>query len=334
MQVASVRGSPVRAGDLMPEVERAFRREALPQPLELHELRHPQVPPELDGLTVLHLTDLHVTRARPHPDFVSQLVDAVSAIEVDLVCLTGDYMTHKGDEEAALAALRRISAAWRTRFGAFGVFGNHDSAELETMCQGPRGIANVTWLRNQVARVRAFAAAPDGASASAPGPGSSTALGAGVEFDLIGCSYPEDILAALLDMNSDQPQRSPASWGGVRLPSPPRRFALTLVHYPSEAWPLGECGLPLALCGHTHGGQIRLSRHRAPHTSTDLPGSVASGLFRVRDSLVACSRGVGDTLLNLRINCPPQAPVYVLRRGELPPLRGENYLKLSVVEAW
>jgi predicted MPP superfamily phosphohydrolase len=252
----------------------SYRRPDPPAPLEIHEIRLAALPPELDGFTVLHLTDIHVTRGRPRPEGIRRLLAALKATPVDLVALTGDYMTTRGDEETAAQTLAEIAGAWRSRLGAFGVFGNHDTIAMEELALK---IPGVRWLRNEWADLEI------------PGAGSVRVLGA---------SYPEDLFGVALS----------ASEAGS-LPS----FTMTLAHYPTEIYPASVLGLPLVLAGHTHGGQLRLSARHAPHTSTDLMGGVASGLLRLRETTCVVSRGIGQALIEARWNCPAQAPLLVLR---------------------
>lgn len=129
---------------------------------------------------------------------------------------------------------------------------------------------------------------------------------------VLATTYPEDALAALS-------ARAPE---GV--------FTIALIHYPTEAITLSALGVPLALAGHTHGGQVRLSPEYAPHTSCDLPHDQAAGLLRFGATRVAISRGLGQSVAELRINCPPQAPVYVLSRGpdDAPPADPTGLTKL------
>ncbi len=119
---------------------------------------------------------------------------------------------------------------------------------------------------------------------------------------LLGLSWPEDPIA------------------GVLAPNPsPDAFTIALCHMPTPAIPLAEFGIPLILCGHTHGGQIRLSPGRIPHRSGDVASEGASGAARIGDSLCCVSRGVGEAVASkLRFNCPRQVACYTLRRAPLP----------------
>ncbi len=290
--------------DATPKGAPSDRRSQKPDPVERHDLTHPDLPPGLDGLTLVHITDTH---ARDHAQgllgavfpfkrggALRRLPGVLAKIDADLVLLTGDYMDHPGDEKVALASLRDQARAWRARFGAFGVFGNHDTAPFQKMAR--EGVPGVTWLENRA----------------------TTALIRGERVRILGASEPEDMLGAGLDAGLDGDQ-TPAS------------FTIALAHFPTQVYPAAHLGAHLVLAGHTHGGQVRLKEDHALHTSCDLPGDLASGVLRLGNTLCAIGRGLGETVIDLRLNCPPQLGVYTLRRGPFPgPETAERLTRLVV----
>ena len=95
------------------------------------EIRHntltlPRLPAAFDGLTLLHLSDLHLD---VHPGFPAALATRLRGLDYDLCVLTGDYrfLTH-GPIEAALDGLRHVCEAIHTPL--YGVLGNHDSIRM------------------------------------------------------------------------------------------------------------------------------------------------------------------------------------------------------------
>lgn len=284
-------GSPLSPTRRVPH-----RHPGPPAPVEAFTISHPDLPAGLDGLTILHLTDLHVRRRRgPGPGAAwGRLMQGVEQVRADLVVYTGDYMDDPGHEAAALDAmgqLARAAQAWKPRFGQWGVFGNHDTPEFRTAAAH---VPHIRWLDNELSEP---IAGPDG-------------------LRVLGLSWPEDALGALLDA-----------------PAPGRdTFVLTLAHYPSVLVTLAAMRLPLMLCGHTHGGQVRLHKSLIPHTSSDLPPTMGCGVLRLGGTLACVSRGAGEGYMDgLRINCPAQAPLYTLRRGPLP---GEGGAEVRVVMRW
>ena len=63
----------------------------------------------------------------------------------------------------------------------------------------------------------------------------------------------------------------------------------------------------LILCGHTHGGQVRLPLIKPFHLPRH-SGQFISGLYRVGQKRVPLyvSRGIGTSILPVRFFCPPE----------------------------
>ncbi len=85
-------------------------------------LRLPRLPAAWDGLTVLHLSDLHLS-GTPDRAFYEYVADACRAWEPDLVALTGDFIDTGWHHRWVIPVLGRL----RWRLAAFAVLGNHDA---------------------------------------------------------------------------------------------------------------------------------------------------------------------------------------------------------------
>jgi predicted MPP superfamily phosphohydrolase len=84
-------------------------------------LRLPRLPAAWDGLSILHLSDLHLC-GTPDRHFYRVVMEHCAAWEPDLVCVTGDIADsfhHQGWIVPALGWLR-----WKV--AAFAILGNHD----------------------------------------------------------------------------------------------------------------------------------------------------------------------------------------------------------------
>ena len=68
----------------------------------------------------------------------------------------------------------------------------------------------------------------------------------------------------------------------------------------------------LILTGHTHGGQIRIPFIGPIQTMTSIGKKYAAGLHRFGGSMVYVSRGVGTSVLPIRLFCPPEITVFNL----------------------
>lgn len=110
----------------------------------------PGLDPAHEGLRIAQLSDLHVGPFTPD----GRIIHAVRTLEregVDLVVLTGDYVTRKGDP------LERVQELLTgIRIPAFAVLGNHDHWTAPAYLRQGLERANITVLQNThtVTRVR------------------------------------------------------------------------------------------------------------------------------------------------------------------------------------
>jgi predicted MPP superfamily phosphohydrolase len=245
---------------------------------------------------------------------IRRLAATLAQAPVDLIALTGDYADKPKDAAAAVATLEFLASHWRSRLGAVGIMGNHDSWEFR---RAARRIPSIHWLTHENPRVQPLTDAP---------------------FWIWGFDEPEDLFGTVLaqrtrDLNSLGTLANPLPKPDATLPESGvgAGFHIALTHYPSEIYPAAELGFAVVLAGHTHGGQWRVSPRFAAHTSSDLPSDMAAGILRLRSTLALVSRGIGGSVVDLRVNCPAQAPVYELRRGELAEPRQSG---LRSIERW
>lgn len=82
----------------------------------------PRLPVELDGLRVAHLSDFHLGVPSPGGRSVERGVDWAAARGPDLVCITGDLLTHPRGERRLRELVARLPQP------TFVVLGNHDYA--------------------------------------------------------------------------------------------------------------------------------------------------------------------------------------------------------------
>jgi predicted MPP superfamily phosphohydrolase len=88
----------------------------------------PGLDPRLDGLSILHITDLHLGVL----DGIEEAVTAaVTGVEADLCVLTGDYAPRYGQRTERVAkGVQRILAGATAKHGVYATLGNYDSANL------------------------------------------------------------------------------------------------------------------------------------------------------------------------------------------------------------
>lgn len=242
------------------------------------EIGVPGLPPELDGLTILHLSDFHAGTPSLNVRAMRKAVEFGARVEPDLVALTGDILSGPRAREAVVRAMEGLHPP----LGIFAVLGNHDVGDThDPFSRGvvidDWGSAPMTVLRDSSAVVRWR--------------GCEIELG-GVDPRLYadGVNLPAEKLFS----------RS----GALRV---------LLSHFPEvpEQMPPGTCSL--ALCGHLHGGQICLP---GPHGKVRLSHRryrFNEGVFEEPDATVVVSRGLGTTLVPFRLFARPEVSLLRLR---------------------
>lgn len=92
--------------------------------------------------------------------------------------------------------------------------------------------------------------------------------------------------------------------------------AILLSHTPEAYRHAAHAGFDLMLCGHTHGGQICLPGGMPVITDADCPRQFARGLWRYNGLLGYTSTGAGVSIVDVRINCPPEITLHRLRSSQ------------------
>jgi len=101
-------------------------RVALSEPfmlaVERQEIYLRRLPAKLDGLRVVHLSDLHYGPL-VNPQHLKRAVTVANDLRADLIALTGDYISQ---DRIYAAPCAEVVGNLRARHGVFAVLGNHD----------------------------------------------------------------------------------------------------------------------------------------------------------------------------------------------------------------
>lgn len=91
--------------------------------------------------------------------------------------------------------------------------------------------------------------------------------------------------------------------------APANAFTIFLYHYPVGLRAAVKHKIDLFCGGHTHGGQIRLPFYGAILTNSELGKAFEYGQYKVEDTSVFISRGVGMIGIPVRFLAPPEVAV-------------------------
>ncbi len=96
---------------------------------------------------------------------------------------------------------------------------------------------------------------------------------------------------------------------------PDEAVKLLLCHTPEVFRQAAHAGFDLFLCGHTHGGQICLPGGIPVTLDSNCPRFVGRGRWRHHAMQGYTSVGAGTSVVNVRLNCPPEVTLHTLSRG-------------------
>ena len=204
---------------------------------------------------------------------VAAWVDATLAAAPDLVVLGGDLVdVHAPDDVSPLIAeLRRLEAP----LGVYSVLGNHEGARFG---RGDALDAFISDLHEA---------------------GITTLVNRGV-------TVRDDLYLAGIDAAGGGFGRIRRALGD----RPPGTASVVAAHKPNVL-PLMPADVDLTLCGHTHGGQIRLPGIGPLLFDSRLSRDYSSGWYR-SPSLGYVSRGLGVGYVPMRIACPAELTLATL----------------------
>jgi predicted MPP superfamily phosphohydrolase len=96
---------------------------------------------------------------------------------------------------------------------------------------------------------------------------------------------------------------------------PEQAVAILLAHSPEIYRQAAHAGFALMLSGHTHGGQICLPGGLPLYLNARCPRRFCRGAWRYHDLHGYTSVGSGVSVVDVRLNCPPEITLHRLRAG-------------------
>lgn len=278
------------AAILAPSAYGVFRQSRPPQ-IERLEIKVPNLPEELIGFTIAHITDIHLGLWASQSELDQAL--AVTAEEKpDLVAFTGDMVDRSSDyAQLYHEPLKRLTGV---PHGVFGVLGNHDHYTHQ-----PRRVAEllqeggIRMLMDETVNL------PD-----AP----ITLIGLddqGLHSSWMGSSGPR-----LNQIDSDV-----LNLGRLLGPEPrPGDFTILLNHRPEGFGQAVRHGCQLYLAGHTHGGQYQFPGVRQLNLAAVFY-RYSSGLYHEKGAWINVCRGIAAVGVPYRLWAWPEISLIKLLRA-------------------
>jgi predicted MPP superfamily phosphohydrolase len=289
-----------------------FAAERLNYQIYRVEIPLANLPPALEGLKIVQLSDIHLSGYMPRTQ-VRHVVAMANELGAHLAAITGDLITGAGDSMAdCVEELRQL----RVPLGVWGCNGNHEIyAKAEDAAQELFRQAGMKLLRHENAQLTFRNA----------------------QFNLIGVDYQRE-----RSKTGNKVQMLPYLDPLVRRDMP----NILLSHNPNSFNRAAELGVELSLSGHTHGGQVQVEilDHRLSPARfiTDyvagsyyrplyMPAPTAKAMRDVNNSatneipssshaqpalsVLYVNRGIGTVGAPVRLGVPPEITLLTLRRA-------------------
>ena len=250
-------------------------------------------------LTICIVADVHAGEPFMPMGRVEQIVEAANALRPDLHVILGDLPAHSGlvtrrlDMDDVCRALAQLHAP----LGRFAVLGNHDWWD-DPRYRDPlrrHGLDGPPVMHARIER----AGVPVLANAARLLPHGPGVWIAGTDSAWIyrrdGYMVGADDLGATL---AQMPGEAPA---------------VLLAHEP-DLFPTVPPRIGLTLCGHTHGGQVRLFGH-SPVVPSRYGNRYAYGLVTEGGRRLVTSGGLGCSQVPFRLGVPPELTLVTLSRA-------------------
>src|SRR5271166_4208401 len=251
------------------------------------------LPPELDGLRIAQLSDIHIGDYMP-PHEIARAVDMANSLQPDISFVTGDFVSSVGDPlEVCITELSRL----RAPLGVWGCNGNHE------IYAGVEDEAEKLFREKGMRLLRAT---------------NSVVEHHGGRFNLIGVDYQRDHMVS--------GERTGPMLAEIEHLIRRDMPNILLSHNPNSFHRAAELGIELSLAGHTHGGQVKFEIVDHSVSPARLISPFVAGLYRLpmdghagasgnglQKAALYVNRGLGTFGFPVRIGVPPEITLLTLR---------------------
>ncbi len=233
--------------------------------------------PDLEGLRILQLSDIHLGRFLSERE-LARVIDTANELRAQIAFMTGDLISSWGDPvDACIAQLSRI----RSDAPMLGCLGNHEIyAQVERYTEVQAARHGITFLRGGRRELK---------------------FGNGV-LNVAGIDYQPFTL------------RGQYLRGAERL-LVPDATNLLLSHNPDVFTEAPEQGWQAMLAGHTHGGQVTVEYFKRTVNPARFLTPYVSGLYVERGATCYVTRGIGTIGIPARVGATPEITLITLRRA-------------------
>ncbi len=262
------------------------------------------LPQQLDGLKLLHVSDLHAGAPGTNDLAIARFVGAAMNAGADMILFTGDMTDKQRDLSPYISRLASLDAP----YGKFAVLGNHDHGVRKTVLQD--------LVRRFTGRSQ-FRPFVDTDPSRTVKRNRMLMMEAGIwllDNECVHVTVGDDRIQIC---GIDDYQYGYARLDQVRQQLDPGAGLRILLSHSPDAVKEAGSDFQLVLAGHTHGGQICIPHPGKGKVMLSSSGSeFGEGIYRVNGTTLHVSRGVGTTLVPFRLLTRPEITLLELHAGK------------------
>jgi uncharacterized protein len=237
----------------------------------------PGLHPDLEGLRILHLSDIHLGEFLSSRE-LERAIDMAKGLRPHLAIMTGDLISKPGDPmEECVRQLAQVKAD----AGMYGCLGNHEMySRAEAAVKAEAARRGIPFLRLENKQLR---------------------FGNGV-LNIGGVDY-------------QQSNAKPNYLKGAEKLLVPGALNLMLSHNPDVFPKAAAQGWDLTLAGHTHGGQVTMEIVAQDVNIARFFTPYVAGEYHLGNASCYVTRGIGTVGVPARLGVPPEITLLRLRKA-------------------
>ncbi len=273
--------------------------------IEKEKAAIPNLPSKWEGKKVAVIGDFQVGMWMDNTETVENAAEKIAGMKPDAVLILGDFIYHSlEDPNAEMQKVEKlINPLVKTDIPIFAVLGNHDynmgNKNDEPKIASAKHVKTslkemgITLLHNR-----------------------SVALKLTKDNEVV-IGKPQDSCFYLAGLGANWPENAEPAKALNGIPEAAPR--MIMMHNPESFAKLPENSAPLAVAGHTHGGQFRVPfapewsyKSLVAKDKATVDGWIEN--LGAKGNHLYVNRGIGFSDLPLRINTPPEITVFILTK--------------------
>lgn len=240
--------------------------------------------PDLEGLTIVQISDLHLAGFFGHEEFLKKQMEIINNYSPDIIVNSGDFVSYGWREYGRMDTILSLASG---KIGNFAVFGNHDMGTYHPELDFAGRESNISMMRSLIINSGYHLLADD-------------------NFRIRKGNASVSISGIIT-----KGRHGHIRYGNLARATAGTRdadFKILISHDPNH-WMkkvAGKSDVDLTLAGHTHGMQMGIYTRKFRWSPAGYFYPYWNGLYKMGSQYLYVNRGLGVLAIPFRIWMPPE----------------------------